>query len=266
MESHTELTSLLSLKGKTAIITGAAAGMGAATTRRFAEAGSNLLLLDIDKKGLQTLEKDLEPISSSVFTYRVDVSNKGEIDSFWDSLHKEIPDVLVNNAGIFPFKEFTETDEEFVDQVMGVNLFSVYWMCQHFIQRLLKRNKTGVIVNVSSIEAELPFKDDLAHYSISKAGVSALTRSLARDFGRKGIRVNAVLPGGIQTEGIREAYKEVLRDPSLLKDGYQFSSRLSLGRMGDPDEIARMILVLASDMSSYMNGALVPVDGGFLSS
>jgi NAD(P)-dependent dehydrogenase (short-subunit alcohol dehydrogenase family) len=266
MDPETTLSSLLSFEGKTAIITGAAAGMGAATAHRFAEAGANLLLLDIDKKGLQALEKELAPISSSIFTYRVDVSNKGEINSFWESLHEETPDVLINNAGVFPFKEFTETDEEFVNQVMGVNLFSVYWMCQHFIQRLLKRNKTGVIVNVSSIEAELPFKEDLAHYSISKAGVSALTRSLARDFGRKGIRVNAVLPGGIQTEGLREAYKEVFKDPGLLKDGYQFSSRLSLGRMGHPDEIARMILVLASEMSSYMNGALVPVDGGFLSS
>ncbi|MFA9490922.1 MAG: SDR family NAD(P)-dependent oxidoreductase [Anaerolineales bacterium] len=266
MSPDTRLDQLISLNGKTAIITGAAAGMGAATARRFAEAGAELILLDINKEGLEQVKDELGKFASSVITYKVDVGEKEEIDTFWTSLNEEVPEVLINNAGIFPFKEFLETEESFVDHLMGVNLFSAYWMCQHFIERLLKRKKGGVIVNVSSIEAMIPFKDDLAHYSISKAGVAALTRSLSRDFGRKGIRVNAVLPGGIKTEGVKDAYKEVFKDPGLLKDGYHFSSRLSLGRMGDPDEIARMILVLASEMSSYMNGALVPVDGGFLSS
>ena len=266
MTSNIALPELLSLQGRTAIITGAAAGMGAATARRFAEVGADLLLLDINKEGLEKVRDELGEMTGSVITYKVDVGEKDAIDTFWASLHEEAPDVLINNAGIFPFKEFLETDEKFVDHLMGVNLYSVYWMCQHFIERLLKKKKGGAIVNVSSIEAMIPFKDDLAHYSVSKAGVAALTRSLSRDFGRKGIRVNAVLPGGIKTEGVKEAYKEVFKDPGLLKDGYHFSSRLSLGRMGDPDEIARIILVLASEMSSYMNGALVPVDGGFLSS
>ena len=263
MTSNIALPELLSLRERTAIITGAAAGMGAATARRFAEAGADLLLLDINKEGLEQVKDE---IGERVITYKVDVGEKDAIDTFWASLHEEAPDILINNAGIFPFKEFLETDEKFVDHLMGVNLYSVYWMCQHFIERLLKKKKGGAIVNVSSIEAMIPFKDDLAHYSVSKAGVSALTRSLSRDFGRKGIRVNAVLPGGIKTEGVKEAYKEVFKDPGLLKDGYHFSSRLSLGRMGDPDEIACIILILASEISSYMNGALVPVDGGFLSS
>ncbi len=266
MSTKKSLDQLMSLEGKTAIISGAAAGMGAATAKRFAEAGADLILLDINKEGLESVRGELGDVGGSVITYKVDVGVKEEIDTFWASLHEEAPDILINNAGIFPFKEFLETEEPFVDHLMGVNLYSVYWMCQHFIERLLKRKKGGTIVNVSSIEAMIPFKDDLAHYSISKAGVAALTRSLSRDFGRKGIRVNAVLPGGIKTEGVKNAYKEVFRDPGLLKDGFHFSSRLSLGRMGDPDEIARIILVLAGEMSSYMNGALVPVDGGFLSS
>lgn len=266
MTSNLGLSELLSLQGRTAIITGAAAGMGAATARRFAEAGAKLILLDINKEGLERVKAEFGDVGDSTITYKVDVSVKEEIDTFWTSLHEEVPDILINNAGIFPFREFLETDEVFVDHLMGVNLFSAYWMCQHFIERLLKKKKGGAIVNVSSIEAIIPLKDDLAHYAVSKAGVAALTRSLSRDFGRKGIRVNGVLPGGIKTEGIKDAYKEVFKDPGLLKDGFHFSSRLSLGRMGDPDEIARIILVLASDISSYMNGALVPVDGGFLSS
>jgi len=147
---------------------------------------------------------------------------------------------------------------------MGINLHSVYWMCQHMIRRRLKLG--GVIVNVGSIEAILPFKEDLAHYSVSKAGVIALTRALAREFGRKGFRVNAVVPGGIATEGTKAVARGIFRlQLSLLKEGILFQQRLPLGRIGQPDEVARMVLVLASDLSSYVHGAVIPVDGGFLS-
>ncbi|TRO49128.1 SDR family oxidoreductase, partial [Candidatus Bathyarchaeota archaeon] len=117
-----------------------------------------------------------------------------------------------------------------------------------------------------SIEALLPFMEDLVHYSVSKAGVIALTRSLAREYGRNGFRVNALVPGGINTPGTRSVAKEITRfNFGLLRSGVEFRQRLPLGRAGDPDEVARMALVLASDLSSYVNGALVPVDGGFLS-
>ena len=106
----------------------------------------------------------------------------------------------------------------------------------------------------------------MAPYTISKAGVLALTRSLARDYGKKGFRVNALVPGGIITPGTKNVAKNVLKlDLGLVKTGYDFMTRLPLNRMGKPDEVARMALVLSCDLSSYMNGALVPVDGGFLS-
>ena len=119
-----------------------------------------------------------------------------------------------------------------------------------------------MIVNVGSIEALLPFKEDLAHYTMSKAGVIALTRSLARDYGER-FRVNVVVPGGIVTPGVlRTAKRMGLR---AMTEAREFLKRLPMGRMGDPDEVARVILFLASDLSSYVNGAVIPVDGGFLS-
>jgi NAD(P)-dependent dehydrogenase (short-subunit alcohol dehydrogenase family) len=257
------LSELLSLAGKTAVITGAAAGMGAATARRFAEAGANVHLLDIHQTNLDALEEALADCDVVITTHQIDLTRKSEIDAFWQGLADPKPDILVNNAGIFPFKDFLDTDEAFVDSVMKINYEAVYWMCQHFIRARLKQG--GVIVNIGSIEAQIPFKKDLAHYTTGKAAVIALTRSLARDYGRKGFRANAILPGGIITAGTKSSAREVWKNPALVKDGIAFMSRLPLGRLGQADEVARMTLVLASDLASYMNGAVVPVDGGFLS-
>jgi NAD(P)-dependent dehydrogenase (short-subunit alcohol dehydrogenase family) len=265
MADQKTISQLISLQGKTAIITGAAAGMGAATARRFSEAAANLLLLDVNEEGLSALKDELLEADRSVRIFTVDLADKNAIDQFWADLGDTSPDILVNNAGIFPFKNFLQTDEDFVQRVMDINLNAVYWMCQHFIRRRKQLKQGGAIVNIGSIEAILPFKEDLAHYTTGKADVIALTRALARDYGSKGIRANVVLPGGIMTEGVKSAAKDAWKKPNLIKDGIYFKTRLPLGRLGQPDEVARIILVLVSEMSSYMNGAAVPVDGGFLS-
>jgi NAD(P)-dependent dehydrogenase (short-subunit alcohol dehydrogenase family) len=269
MKEAKRLPRLISLRGKTAIITGAGAGMGAATAKRFCEAGACLWLLDVKEANLAKVKKDLSRATHSVDTYRIDLSSKSEIDRFWESIETVKPDILVNNAGIFPFRDFLDTDEEFVQKVMNINLNAVYWMCQHFIRVFLegrRKKKGAAIVNVGSVEAILPFKKDLAHYTTGKAGVIALTRALARDYGRKGIRANVILPGGIVTTGTKESAKEILRMHfGVVSDGVKFMTRLPLARMGEPDEVARISLMLSSEMSSYVNGAVIPVDGGFLS-
>jgi 3-oxoacyl-[acyl-carrier protein] reductase len=170
----------------------------------------------------------------------------------------------VNNAGIFPFKNFLEVDDAFFKKVIDINLTSAFWMCHHMIRTRIKRG--GVIINVGSIEAILPFEKELSVYSISKIGVIGLTRSLAKEYGSNGFRVNALIPGGIVTPGTKAVAKEITQFKlGLIKTGLEFRARLPLNRGGQPDEVARMALVLASDLSSYMNGALIPVDGGFLS-
>jgi NAD(P)-dependent dehydrogenase (short-subunit alcohol dehydrogenase family) len=252
----------ISLRGKRAVITGAANGIGEAISFRLGEAGASLILLDVDEKGLTRLQTTLIERDIDVSLHKLDLGNKSEIDAFWDGIKA---DILVNNAGIYPIKDFLELDAEFFDKVMRVNLNQVLWMCQHFIKRNM--NNGGVILNISSIEAILPFKGDMSHYSISKIGVLALTRGLAKDYGKKGFRVNSLIPGGIITPGTKNVAKGIAKlNLGLLKTGYDFSTRLPLGRAGDPDEVAMAALFLVSNMSSYITGAIIPVDGGFLSS
>jgi NAD(P)-dependent dehydrogenase (short-subunit alcohol dehydrogenase family) len=257
------LSELVSLDGRRAIITGAASGIGRAMALRFAEAGAGLVLVDVDMDGLRSLEAELEGVASPEL-HRVNLSEKSEIDRFWESLEGGAPDTLVNNAGIYPFKDFLDVDEEFLGRVMDTNLNSVLWMSQNMIRRRI--NHGGVIINVSSIEAILPLMDNLSHYGASKAGVIALSRGLAKDFGKKGFRVNVLLPGGVLTPGTLGVAKSIAKlNLGLVKSGLEFRQRLPLRRTGKPDEIALMALVLASDLSSYVHGAVIPVDGGFLS-
>jgi len=241
-------------------ITGAAAGIGGATALRLAEAGSDLILVDVDAEGLEDVRGELSRYGVEVETHVADLSRREEIDGLWNELRGREPDVLVNNAGVYPFKKFLEVDEDFLRWVLSVNTLSVFWMCQRMIRA--REREGGAIVNVGSIEALLPFKEDLAHYTMSKASVIALTRSLARDYSER-FRVNVVIPGGIVTPGVLRAAKRMgLR---AMTEAREFLKRLPMGRMGDPDEVARVTLFLASDLSSYVNGAVIPVDGGFLS-
>ncbi|ASJ15580.1 2-deoxy-D-gluconate 3-dehydrogenase [Thermococcus chitonophagus] len=259
------LHELISLSGKTALITGAASGIGKAAAFRFAEAGADLYLVDINEEGLNLVrERIREKFNVNVETFRVDLSKKPEIDLLWEQLKGREPDVLVNNAGVYWFKDFLEVDEAFYRKVMAINLDSVFWMCQHFVKR--RKERGGVIINVSSIEAFLPFAKGLVHYDASKLGVVALTRAIAREYGKK-IRANVVVPGGIETEGVKRLKKEAIMkfDMEKIAISFNFNARLPMGRFGDPDEVARVILFLASDLASYVNGAIIPVDGGFLS-
>jgi NAD(P)-dependent dehydrogenase (short-subunit alcohol dehydrogenase family) len=263
MAQHQSVEQLISLEGKRALVTGAAAGIGKAIACRLADAGAALELVDVNAENLQATTAELQESGAQVRAHITDLCDKSARDELWENIKPGGPDILVNNAGIYPFKCFHDVDEAFYDRVMETNLNSVYWMCQHMIKR--RMGKGGIIINIGSIEAVIPFKDDMAHYSVSKAGVIALTRALAKEYGKHGFRVNALVPGGIITSGTLSVAKGILRsDFGLLKTGLEFRQRLPIGRLGRPDEVARMVLVLASELSSYVHGAAIPVDGGFL--
>ena len=258
------LSELISLRGKRALITGSATGIGKAIALRFAEAGAALELVDIDEESLTTVKDELSPFDVEINVHRVDLSEKEEIDALWKKLEGKEPSILVNNAGVYPTKSFLDVDEEFLKKIMDINLNSVFWMCQHMVRSRLK--KGGVIINLGSIEAIMPFKEELSHYDMSKAGIMALTRALANEYGKHGFRMNVLLPGGVWTSGTKNLAKEAIKlKLSIVKSGLKYSIRTPLGRLGQPDEIARMALVLASDLSSYVHGTLVAVDAGFLS-
>jgi len=258
------LAKLMSLRGKTALITGAASGIGKAMAYRFAEAGADLELVDINEEKLKTAYYELSKLNVTIGTHKVDLGKKSEIERLWNKLEGREPDILVNNAGIYPLKNFLELNEAFLQKVMDINLNSTLWMCQNMIKTRMKQG--GVIINVGSVEAVMPFKEDLVPYGLSKVGVIMLTRALAAEYGRHGFRINALIPGGVFTSGTKKLAKEVLKlNIGIIKSGLEYRQRLPMGRLGKPDEIARMALVLASELSSYVHGALIAVDGGFLS-
>lgn len=263
MAQLTALSELLSLKGRRALITGAASGIGKAIASRFAEAGAALELVDVDADRLAAAQTEFKGCDGGARAHVVNLSSKDAIAALWDGLADNVPDILVNIAGIYPMKRFLDVTEKFFHRVMDTNLSSVYWMCQEMIGR--RRKQGGIIINTGSIEGVMPFKHDLAHYSVSKAGVVALTRALAKEHARDGFRINALLPGGINTEGTRAVARQIFRfNFGLFKTGADFAARLPAGRLGRPDEIALMALMLATDIASYVHGAAIPVDGGFL--
>lgn len=264
MKNLKSLIELISLKGKRALITGCGSGIGRAIALRFAEAGASLELVDVDENGLINLKKELLCHGTEVGIHKTDLSKKEEINDLWEKLKGREPDILVNNAGIYPFRNFLKIDDAFLKKIMDINLNSVLWMCQQMIKRRAKRG--GVIINIGSIEAIMPTQKNLTVYGISKAGVVILTKSLAKEYGSKGFRINAIVPGGIKTPGTKNIAKKFLKfGIDLIESAIEFRQRLPLGRLGNPDEVARMALVLASDLSSYVHGSLIIVDGGFLS-
>jgi len=261
------LKNILSFANKTVLITGAASGIGKAIAQRFSESHATLILLDLDTQGLKKTILSCKENRDKHSFYTIDLSDKKEIDKLWENLkEEELPDILVNNAGIYPMMDYLKIDEEYLQKTLDVNMNSAFWMCQNFIKR--RKSKGGVIVNLSSIEAILPFKKDLIHYTMSKAGVIALTRSLARDYGKKGFRANVILPGAIMTSGTKSLINDAILKVkvNLIKTGYDFKQRLAYGRWGKPDDIAKAVLFLSSNLATYIQGAVLPVDGGFLSS
>lgn len=257
---------LLAMDGRRILITGAAAGIGRAMALRFAEAGAHLDLVDRDEAGLAALADELACGSRQIRTRVVDLTDRAAIVALWEGIGAEPPDTLINNAGSYPMRDYEEVDRAFLEKALQVNLESALWMSQEFIKA--RKRKGGVIINVSSVEALIPLRDDLIPYGVAKAGVLALTRGLAHAYGRDGFRVNALVPGAIRTPGTNRLRGAAMRglDVDLIKTGIQFGARLAMGRWGQADEVARVALFLASDLASYVHGAMIPVDGGFLAS
>ena len=243
------------LDGKVAVVTGASSGLGVAFSKALAEAGADLVLGARRTERLNETGAIVESIGRRFVAKTTDVSKpedctaliKYAIESFGHV------DILVNNAGIGTAVPAThETPEQF-RQVMDVNLMGAYWMAQAFAR---SAKNGGVIVNISSVLGLRPGGLPQAAYSSSKAGLIGLTRDLAGQWtGRKGIRVNALAPGFFPSEMSDHLPPETLELVKMLTPA---------GRLGDPEELAATLIWLVSDASSYVTGATIPVDGGFV--
>lgn len=247
-----------SLKGRRALVTGAARGIGAAIAEALAEAGAHVILTDLGSAAEPTA-KTLSEKGFSAEAMALDVADPRAVDAAAQAVAASGGlDILVNNAGIAISNEPAETmSDETWNKVIDVNLNGLFWCCRAFGREMLEKKK-GSIVNVGSMSALIVNRpQEQANYNASKAGVHHLTRSLAAEWGARGVRVNAVAPTYIETE--MNAY--VYEDEEMYR---HWIGGTPMGRMGRPDEVASVVLFLASDAASLMTGSIVLADGGYV--
>jgi 3-oxoacyl-[acyl-carrier protein] reductase len=238
------------LSDKVALITGGARGIGRATAELFIKEGATVAIVDVDEAEVASAAAEL---GGSTLGLAMDVTSQASVQAGVDAIVARFGriDILVNNAGIIRDASLAKMKESDFDAVVSVNLKGVYNTGQIVAQHMVRAGK-GVILNASSVVA-LYGNFGQTNYVATKAAVIGMTKTWARELGRKGVRVNAVAPGFIRTrmtEGIPENVME------------QLGAKVPLGRMGEPIEIAHAYLFLASDDASYINGHVLSVDGG----
>jgi 3-oxoacyl-[acyl-carrier protein] reductase len=242
----------MNFEGKTAVVTGAARGIGLEIARTLAEGGAALVLVDVLEDDLQKAAEALDG-AASVRTYAVDVTDEAAVEKMIDEVVEESGrlDVLVNNAGITRDDLLLRMDADEWDLVLKVNLKGTFLMTKH-AARYMVRQKGGRIVNLASVSG-LVGNPGQANYSASKAGVVGFTRTVARELARKNVTCNAVAPGFIDTEMTR-----VLSDKAKANA----LAAIPMQRMGEAADVARAVAFLASDAAAYITGHVLPVDGG----
>lgn len=244
------------LAGKTALITGASKGIGRKIAKVFAQNGANVAFtyLSSVEKG-QALEKELEQFGTKVKGYRSDASKFDEADKLINDIVADFGtlDIVVNNAGITKDGLLMRMTEENWDDVININLKSIFNISKA-ASKVMMKNRKGSIINMSSVVG-VQGNAGQANYAASKAGIIGFSKSLAKELGSRNIRTNVVAPGFIRTE-----MTDVL-DPKVV-EGWE--ANIPLKRAGEPEDVANACLFLASDLSSYITGQVIPVCGGML--
>lgn len=241
----------MSDQNKVAIITGARQGIGFAIAKSLAEAGFNIVISDINQLDAETAASQITMDNIQSIGIACDVTDQSQVDTLISKTleHFGRIDVLVNNAGVYPFKPFQDMQVEDWDKVININLKGVF-LTSKAVSIVLPVG--GRIINISSIASIIGFQG-LTHYCASKSAVNGFTRALALEIAPKNITVNAVLPGAIETPGAQM--------PDETKQ--QTIANIPLQRIGKPEDIANMVTFLASDKSSYITGQTFVVDGGW---
>lgn len=253
-QPYVPFADLIDLKGRSAVVTGGASGIGLAVSRRLAEAGASVIMASLDAGGSQALIAD-HPRAVYVET---DITKQGSIDVLIGqavSRHGGI-DILVNNAGIYPLKAFDDVDASFWDKVFDLNVKATFFASQAASRQMKLQGRGGAIINLASICAHKPMVN-LSAYDSSKGAIIALTRNIAKELAGSGIRANSISPGLTATPGNLE--------PELYRQHQENGvlGNIPLGRPAEPFEIAGAALFLASPMASYVTGIDLKVDGGW---
>lgn len=256
---------LLSLSGKTAIVTGGSIGIGYGIAYRLAEAGAHVAIVSRNADECRKAVDEFAEKGFIAHAIQADVSREEEVTAMVSEtvrVFKRI-DILVNNAGIFPIVPLSELTSYVFDKVIAINLRGVFLCTKYVSRQMITQGNGGKIINITSIDGIHPSIVGLSHYDASKHGVWGFTKNVALELAKYGIQVNAVAPGGVFTPGVAKAQSggkpvDVARNPDPPK------MDVPLGRMGVPDDIGKVVLFLSSDMSSYMTGSHIVVDGGYL--
>lgn len=248
------------LEGKSAVITGAAKGIGGATADEFAAQGARLVLTDIDAAGLEARRAALAGAGADIVTVVGDVSVEADAKRMIDAAVETFGriDILVANAGIIPLASIDESTPDDWDKVMSIDGRGMFLTCKYAIQAMAKTGG-GSIVCLSSISG-VAGQARQATYGPAKFVATGLTKHLAIEWADRGIRVNAVAPGTIWTERVLSLPDE----PGGTEYIEEIKKLHPMGRLGEPEEVARAIAFLASDDASFITGAILPVDGGYL--
>tara|TARA_Y100001970_G_scaffold88168_1_gene111333 strand:- start:3780 stop:4589 length:810 start_codon:yes stop_codon:yes gene_type:complete len=241
------------LENKVVLVTGAGSGIGQALAVRFAAQGAQVAVNDVDPASASSTAQQIDDLGGSALATPGDVSDSAEVDAMFDIAESGFGNVqiLVNNAGLVaPMLHFFEADETWWRRIVDVNLTG-HFLCAHRAARPMARAGSGVIINMSSGGATRAHRAFTA-YDAAKGGIEAFTRALALDLGPYGIRVNALMPGSIDTSGLNP-------DERTLR-----GENIPMGRIGEPADMTGPALFLASEESGYVTGDIIKVDGGML--
>lgn len=262
--SSRPIAQLISLEERTAVVTGGARGIGLAIGKRFAEAGANVLIGDLNKTGAdEAAETIAREFGHQAIGVELDVTDGASIAAAADRAILELGglDIWVNNAGIYPSTPLLDMTDQDWDKVLDVNLRGTFIGAREAGRRMAEAGHGGVIINLASTAGYRAAGPGIAHYVSSKHAVRGLTKSLAVEFGPRGIRVLALAPTLIETPGIEEG-RAAFQAAGLGDMLEQMAQREPLGRVGVPDDIARVALFCASDLAMLMTGSTLLVDAG----
>jgi 3-oxoacyl-[acyl-carrier protein] reductase len=243
------------LENKVAIITGAGSGIGKETALLFAEKGAKVVVADVNIKGGEETVEEIKKNGGEAFFFKLDVTNREQSKQMTKEILEKYGriDVLINNAGIVQDAFLSKMTEEQWDKVINVNLKGVF-NCTQAVVDVMMNQGNGAIINTSSIVG-LNGNVGQANYAATKAGLIGMTKTLAKELGKKGIRVNAVAPGFIATPMTSNVPEKILE---MMKE------KTPLRRLGEPKDVAYAYLYLASDEANFVNGAVLCVDGGLV--
>ncbi|MEN6604202.1 MAG: SDR family NAD(P)-dependent oxidoreductase [Bryobacteraceae bacterium] len=247
----------MELKGRVAIVTGGAKGIGKGCAMVLARAGASVAIVDLDEAAARVVADEISTIGPSALAFRCDVSESAGVRTMIDAVvaHFGGLDILVNNAGYHISKSIEATSEEEWDYILRNNLKSVF-LCSKFAIPHLRARK-GCIVNMSSMVG-LVGQSNAGAYSATKGGIIAMTKGMALDFAKDGIRVNCICPGWVQTPLVEDWFGQQPDSDAARK--YIFGVH-PLGRIATPEEVGQAVLFLASDAASFVTGVALPVDG-----